>query len=449
MQGQIKVIDGIYPVTRAEAVYISDNKTLQQAIADGSLGSSNTVTTTSNFVTSAFVLCGDILFTPNANTKSITVSLNLDLELNRIMIVNYSNGTSRQESIPNPFTLQNKEYMVWNATNGFQIKSQLNGVSIPFDSVLVAINWNGKITSGVIFEIYNKRYPLYEREYSLKFTETNIGSGKTFHSMFVCDNELITLEVASLGAGNVFSLPSLTWTKSFNISLVETNANSTTSELRLVASDYNQTVRALILGNSTNTGSEEYMKGYIFYNADTWKNSSSTVTFANCGLYTKLDFLPSVFPNQTLAKMCWASEDDMCYLTTTDLQYVHKLLLGTGTNVLENGTYAYDPAKRYNGTYKIIQTFTQDPPKWNNKDLQFYRGALWYPVKYTSGGYKIQKSYLNTGSGSIKNDLIWYNPIGQDGNPLLTGSPEGIVIYNGKIYAGHATYPKIYSFDAL
>lgn len=413
-------------------------------------GSTGAVTTTSNFVTSAFVLCGDILFQPNPNQKSITVSLNLDLNLNRIMVVNYSNGTSNQITIPNPFTLQDAEYYVWDATNGFQVKSETSGIQVAYNAVLVAINWGGKITGGILFDLYNKRFPTYEKEYSINFTATSIGSGKTFHSMFVCDNQLNTLEAASLGGvGNVFSLPDLTWVKSFNMSFIETNANSTTSEMRLVASDYNQNIRALIMGNSTSTLSEEYMKGYIFYNADTWKNATSTVTFATCGLYTRLDFLPTVFPGQQTAKLCWAAEDDMCYLTTTDLQYIHKLVLGTGTNNLGNGTYAYDPSKRYNGTYKIIQTYTQDLPKYGNKDLQFYRGTLWYPLKYTSGGYKVLKAYLCGASGTIKSDLIYYNPIGQDGNPLLSGSPEGLVVYNGKVYSGHATYPNIYSFDVF
>ncbi|MGO4496437.1 hypothetical protein AB4114_11125 [Paenibacillus sp. 2RAB27] len=424
---------------------LSDNGSglLFNGVAVGSAGGTNSI-----FVTSAFVLCGDVLINTDANQKSITVSLNTDLPLNRILSVNYSNGTTRSESIPNPFTLQAGEYMVWNAALGFQIKSQSAGISVPFDSVLIAMNWNGKITGGVIFDIYNKRYPIYEKEYSVNFKEVPIGSLKTYHSMFVCDNELITIEVPSVGSSNVFSLPDLTFVKSFNVSFIETNANLTTSEMRLVASDYNQEVRALIMGNSTNNGAEEYMKGYIFYNADTWKNSATTVTFANCGLYTKLDFLPALFPGQTTAKMCWAAEKDMCYLTTTDLKYVHKLLLGVGTSNLGNGTYAYDAAKRYNGTYKIIQTYSQDAMKYGNKDLQFYRGSLWYPLKYTNGGYKIQRSYLCGSSGQIKTDLIYYNPIGQDGQPLLTGSPEGIVAYNGQIICGHATYPKMYVFDA-
>lgn len=453
MQGKLKKLKDnggnyAYPVTRAEAVYISDSITLKQAIDDGSLGSSGTVTTTSNFVTSAFVLCGDVLIEPNNNEKSITISLNLELPLNRIMVVNFSNGTSRQETIPNPFTLKDKEYMLWDATNGFQIKSQTAGVSVPYNAVLVAMNYDGRITGGVLFDIYNKRFPIYEKEYSIKFNETSIGSGKTFHSMFVCDNQLITIEVPSLGVGNVFSLPDLTYLKSFGISLVDTNSDLTTSELRLVASDYNSNVRALIMGNSTNNGSEEYMKGYIFYDADKWKDATETVTFSNCGRFTRLDFLPETFPNQTTAKMVWAAEDDMCYLTTSDLRFCHKILLGVGTNVLENGIYSYDANKRYNGTYKIIKTYSQDNPKYGNKDLTFYGGCLWYALKDTTGGYKINKSYLCS-SGQIKSDLIFYNPIGQNGSPLLTGSPEGIVIHEGKVYCGHATYPKMYSFDVL
>ncbi|MCK1985153.1 MULTISPECIES: hypothetical protein [Peribacillus] len=448
MEAKVQVIEGVYPVTLGEAVYISPTKTLKQAIDDGSIGGGGSVTTNANFVTNSFVLCGDILFKPDGN-KSVTITLNADLSLNRIMVVTFSNGTVRQETIPSPFVLQDKEYMVWNATNGFQIKSQLGGIKVPFDSVLVAMNWDGKITGGIVFSIYQRRYPLYEKEYSLRFNEKSIGSGKTYHSMFVCDDELITLEVPSLGASNVFSLPDLTPVKSFNVSLVETNADLTTSELRLVASDYNQNVRALIMGNSTNSLSEEYMKGYIFYEADKWKNSTNTVTFDNCGLYTKLDFLSALFPGQTTAKMCWAAEDDMAYLTTTNLQYVHKLLLGVGTNKLENGVYDYNASKRYNGTYKIVKTYTQDVVKFGNKDLQFYNGALWYPIKYTAGGYKICKTYLSSESGQIKSDLIIYNPIGQDGNPLLTGSPEGIMIYKGKVYCGHATYPQIYSFDVI
>lgn len=402
------------------------------------------------FVTNAFMICGDILFKPDAIEKSITISLNLDLPLNRIMVVNYSNGTVRQEAVPNPFKLLDKEYMVWSATNGFQIKSQTSGIVVPFDSVLLAMNWDGQVTGGILLDIYNKRYPMYEREYSINFKESQpLGNYRTFHSMFVCDDELITLEVPSIGKSHVYSLPDLTYVKSFATSFIETNSDLTKSEMRLVACDYSQEVRALIMGNSTSTSSEEYMKGYIFYNADTWKNSSTTVDFDNCGLFTKLDFLPTLFPGQTMAKLCWAAEKDVCYLTTTNLRFVHKLLLGVGTNKLEHGTYDYDPAKRYNGTYKIIQTFSQGAVKYGNKDLQFYRGCLWYPIKFVTGGYKIHKSYLCSGSGQIKSDLIFYNPLDQNGNPLITGSPEGIVIYDNKVYCGHADYAKFYTFDVF
>ena len=67
---------------------------------------------------------------------------------------------------------------------------------------------------------------------------------------------------------------------------------------------------------------------------------------------------------------------DIIYLTRNNRAYCHKILLGVGTNKLENGIYEYNEGKRYNGTYKIIQTFDESNPG-GTKDIQYYNGYLY------------------------------------------------------------------------
>ena len=80
MDGERKIIDGIFPITTTKAVYIDGtNKTLQEAIENGDLSNSTQVSTTSDFIVDAFLLVNDVTFSKDYSTNDITVYLNKTL----------------------------------------------------------------------------------------------------------------------------------------------------------------------------------------------------------------------------------------------------------------------------------------------------------------------------------------------------------------------------------
>lgn len=456
MDGIIKKIKGVFPVNTTKAVYIDGtDKTLHEAINDGTL-TGTVASTDANFITDAFLLGNDVVFTKDRATGDITVNWSPNVTLARIIKVCYSNGSSRQISFPDGIIIPNAKYLVWDNTNGFQT---VDDIGCPYDTVLIGYNHYGRITGGILKDIWNKynKYTyeaIFDKEYYINAKEIDKPSGKTMHSMVVIGNELIALECYNgndfNGTCNVYSLPDLTWKSSFTQQLVGTRADTNYNgkiNLRLVCADYNENTECLMLGSGTADGSDaDNLEGYIFYDAKNWKNYNEPITFNNTP-YTLLDFhTENLFEGEYCAKLIWGEVPDTCYLTTSNLQYCHKLLLGTGTNQLSHGTYNYNESKRYNGTYEIIQTFKQETTEVGNKDIHYYKGHLYYPVKYVKGGYRIYKTGLKH-DGSMCHEMMIYDPIDQNGSHAITGSPEGIVIYNNQIICSHATYPKFYIID--
>lgn len=407
-------------------------------------------TTNANFITDAYMLVDDVIFTKDKTTNEITINLNTKITLNRIMKVCYSNGTFSNISVTNGLVVPNNMALLWNPTNGFYTSENTN---VPYNGVLLAHNWQGRITGGILKDIWNKYHKytheaMFDKEYYVGAEEVSRQTNRTLHSMFVIGDELIALECYNgndfNGTSNVYSLPDLTWKSSFTQQLVGTRTDGNPINMRVVCADYKEDTECLILGSGTADGSDEdNLEGYIFYNAKEWKNSSQPITFANTP-YTLLDFhSENLFEGEGCAKLVWSEIPDVLYFTTTNLKYCHKILLGTGTNRLSHGTYAYDSNKRYNGTYEIVQTFSQETPEVGNKDLHYHKGFIYYPVKYVSGGYRIYKTGLKH-DGTMCHEMMIYDPLNQDGTHAITGSPEGIVVYDDTIICSHATYGKFY-----
>lgn len=462
MDAERKVIENIFPVTTTKAVYIDGTgKTLQEAIDNGEIGGGTTVTTASNFIVGAFLLVNDILFTKDPATQGITLKLNTKLTLNRIMVVCWSNGNASQISLPDGTVIPNDTGLYWDSKNGFTTVPFSSGIKASYEKVLVGLNFGGRITAGLlrpIWDKYNKytAYALFEKERFIHMEEVGRLNSRTMHSMVCVGDELWTLEcnngVDFNGSCHVYSLPDLTYKSTFYQNIRPPKADGTVINLRLVCADYNATNNCLLLGSGTADGSDlNNMEAYIFYNADTLKNftnSSNPITLDSAP-NTILDFhTDGVFPDDSItAKLVWSELPDVVYLTHNNLTYCHKILLGVGTNQLEHGTYNYDASKRYNGTWKIIQTFIQTGPGNGNKDVQYYNGYLYYPVKYTSGGYRIYKTCLRH-DGTMNTEMLIYDPVTSTGEHAIAGSPEGFIIYNGKMICSHATYGKFYIADA-
>lgn len=462
MNGEKKVIEGILPVTTTKAVYIDGtNKTLHEAINNGEFGGSSAGTPVSNFIVDAFMLVNDVIFTINDTTKDITVKLNKKLTLNRIMVVSWSNGTSTQETFQDGTVIPNNTALYWDSVNGFSTEPFSSGIKTGYNKILVGLNHYGRITGGILEPIWSKynkytHQAIFEVERYINMEEIKPLVKKTLHSMIVVGDELWTLECFEEGNFNgnceVYSLPDLTHKSTFYQNIKPPKADGSVINLRLVCADYNGTNDCLLLGSGTADGSDSNnMEAYILYNASnlkTYTSNEDPITLDNVS-NTVIDFhKDGLFGEEAItAKLVWSELEDIIYLTHNNLQFCHKIQLGVGTNKLEYGTYNYDESKRYNGTFRIIQTFAQAYPEIGNKDIQYYNGYLYYPVKYTEGGYRIYKTCLKH-DGTMNHEMLIYDPIKNNGTHAINGSPEGIVIYKGQVIAAHATPGIFYKFNA-
>lgn len=459
MDGQIKKIKDVFPVTTSKAVYIDGtDKTLQEAIDNGELGGT-TVTTASNFITDVCLYVDDIIFTLE-DDSSITLTLNTEITLNRIIKVFWSNGSVSNASLTSGINIPDGSALLWNNTDGFYlVESMYSNAIAPYNGFVVGANLEGRIVFGILKDIWNKYYPYYNSQnpkykatYNVNVDLVEKEVNKTLHSMYVCNDQLITLECYTSdgvwnGASHVYSLPDLTYQKTFYNNLQGVRSDGDVINLRLVCADYCSDNDCLLLASGTADDSDnENWQGYIFYEASGFPDYEEAITFENAP-NTILDF----YTNKPLGdiscpKAIWSELPDIIYLTTNNFERVFKILLGVGTTQLENGIYEYDEKKRYNGTWKLLESYKQPTVKYGNKDIHLYKGCAYYPLKYTSGGLRVLRSYFTVG-GTMEHDLILYNPVDETGTTNLTGSPEGCVVYDGKLICGHATYGYFYIFD--
>lgn len=469
MNGVKKVIDGILPVTTTQAVYIDGtNRTLQDAIDNGEITGSATVSVNeSNLVWDLFMQCGAVKFKRiDLLTGEVEIGVNDSVLFKegviRAMIVAMANGTAKNAgssfgiaTTTESYTLQSGESLIYD--------SSTNSCSVSTSYVtnatkkLLAYNNGGRITGGVFAPYFDRYCHLYKDKEGLIDLEEIGGHQGYFHSMFVYNDKLVTLEVPSMGYCKVYDLSNfdnnktITYMSQFSLSLKPTNASNEEYEIRMVACDYSDNNQALLMGNSTNNGAESQMEGYIFYDIDTWISSSEQITFDNCGSYTKIEFTDDLLINHAIAKMCWDRSSNNCaWLTTGNAKYIFRILLGKGTNQLENGVYSYISDDKFNGTYKILSYWVNQIYDYGCKDLVMANGGIIYPIKRTDGGFYFQKIYLQSdGNTSIKVERFIYDPIADDGTHAISGSPEGITIYKNKLIMGHASYPKFYIHDLI
>lgn len=467
MDAERKVIEGVLPVTTTKAVFIDGTKkTLQEAIDNGELGgSANVDIDQSNLIWDIFMQNGSISF-PRIDLFTKEVDIQLDSmaptdQAVRLMPVIMADGTTKAAAsslglttASDIYTLQNGESLVYDSsTNTTQITTSFvtNG-----SKKLLAYNNSGNIAAGLFKPFFERHFHMYIDKY-LNVSMTPIPNVAYFHSMFIMGNKLVTLEVSSLGMSNVYDLTNLdnntiNQIGSFQVEFLGTNSNGDEYELRLVAADYSEENQALVFGNSVGTGDElpDYTEAHIFYEVENWLSSTETINYGNCGSFTKVIFNDNLLGSLLQGKVCWDKSSSNClWLTTDNGKRIFRILLGKGTNQLENGVYSYIDNDKFNGTYKILSYWYNQIHDFGCKDLVHANGSIIYPIKKTTGGIYFQKVQMcHDGNTSVRVERFHYNPVDDSGNPSITGSPEGIVHYNGKLILGHASYKYFYVIDA-
>lgn len=117
---------------------------------------------------------------------------------------------------------------------------------------------------------------------------------------------------------------------------------------------------------------------------------------------------------------------DIIYVITNNNQDVRRILLGRGSNELENGVYnSQAGANEFNGTYKVLTSYHQDSISMVNQGTQFYKGMIICGVGYAPAGISVLCMKLNNTNNSI--DCEYYSQQIYDGTgSALSRSTNGI-----------------------
>lgn len=204
---------------------------------------------------------------------------------------------------------------------------------------------------------------------------------------------------------------------------------STNNQLEMKAVDYKDGLLMVSNGKSTYSSNDSY--AYIFYDPTSWKSASSTITFANCGDYTKLDFTELGYKCYTF----FGSQPELVFVCTNLFGRVTLVRLGKGTNDLGKGTYTAAESNEFNGSWAIIKTWFQTPVATGSyapHGGQYYNGLL-YLATNDSSLCQVYRCVLND-SGKLQFDVLHLEHYNDNGN-LLYSYIDGMAIKDGILYA--------------
>lgn len=330
MIGEIKALEGVYPITRAEAVYVEDDKTLKELIKSGELSGGTEVNVSGRGET-IFVLRSakinirrKIDNTSNSTTIDYTFPTEDSNRLRRLFIYT-SSGSMKTLDIPDG-SLESHHALVYNSNkNSLETRrTQWGSMNLTNDEYILLFNALGNV-SGILATYCdlgsdNVGFPIKSIQ-----AEEHSASGST-QGIFQVDGEIYKCYHAaddhSLFDGNING-------KKHNI-------------CHMNAPYYNSIKDMLIVGN----GSKSYtlpMKGWIF---NDWKNTYSTNSQLDINQIPKVELDFSQFTGEYKAQLCWGYDNsDIVYLATSDNRIIRKLKL---TKSLEG---------QYNGEYEVLNTW--------------------------------------------------------------------------------------------
>lgn len=433
MNGLIKKIKDIFPVTTTKAVYIDGtNKTLQDAIDNNEIGGVTTATTSGRGFVQIKLRGNTVVIEgiePNGATGMIRYSFPTgDNDRMRRMYVWTPSGTIKSIELPDG-ELELNQALIYNFdTNTTSVKTASWGnVSLANNEIVLLYNdyttYEGRITTGGALAPY---IVTYEQPGGIPVKEVSAykfpgnGNGKS-QGMFIIDNKMYLWGHSSddltttAGGCEVRNLDN-ELISSFNHFLGHMNSPS-----------YSASKDMMIVGNGSKLYNQTSlpMKGYICPNVKTiFENrttDSDALTFTDLNAI-ELDL--SQFTGEFKAQLCWGDETtDFVFLMTDEHRIIRKLKLGKGSENLGSGNLIANCGENdYNGTYKVIQ-------KWRTEHqdvvggFKYYNGCLYSGVK---GDIGIRKMELCS-NGHIMNSYI------TPANKI--GVMQGVDIVDGKMYA--------------
>lgn len=420
MQGKLKKLKDnngsyAYPITVAEGVFIESNKTLRQAIDDGSLGGGTTEVSVSGRGHATFKLRGGTIdLRKNTDDNTVKYSFpTIDIDRYRRLFVYAPSGTYKTIDIPDGVLLDN-DALVYNvSTNTLATKNGTWGnINVSSNEYLLLYNNLGRV-GGELYQYCN-------------YGGDNLGIPQKDIEAELISNTGATQGIFIVGDNLYKCSHSLDDHSDFvNITVVsKTNPNTSVKTIthnlgHLNAPSYSSVKDAFIVGN----GSKDYAllpKGWILPNFST-VISGATIDF-NTVDKIELDF--TQLTGEYKGQLCWGYEStDIVYLFTNDNRILRKILLGKGTDNKGTGTFIDGTdADRYNGSYTILNT-------WQSRTVDtlggmfFYKGFIYTGVK---GENNIRKC-IPLSNGFF--DSVYIPIVG------ATGDMQGLAIDSGSVFA--------------
>lgn len=420
MNGIIKKIKNVFPVTTTRAVYLDGtNKTLQQAIDNKELGGTTTATTSGRGycqikLRGNIVFIDEVVESSSSHTRISYKFPNGDSDRLRRMYAYAPSGTMKNIDIPDG-TLALNEGLVYDFdTNTLLTKTGSWGnISVANNEVLLLYNDYYGCVNGALspyIETYNQQFiPTRYLDFNVCSTT---GNGLS-QGIFIIDDYMYCWGHSSddrVTLGNFRKCP-----------LNDLNTISHTGSHNLGhmnAPSYCHVRDMMIVGN----GSKIYdqtsfpMAGYIFKNFKSILESNpSNLDFNTLDKIT-LDL--SQFTGEYKAQLCWGEENtDYVYLLTCENTIIRKLLLGKTVD------------GDYDGSYTVIKTY-KSTVKGITGGFKYYNGCLYTGIK---GEYGIRKMKLCDNTFDSTLDGIIYNeyipPINK------SGDMQGIDIKDGYMFA--------------
>ncbi|MCK1982241.1 MULTISPECIES: hypothetical protein [Peribacillus] len=454
MDGQIKVLDGVFPVTVAEAVYVEPAITLKQAIQDGTLGGgggSSYQLPTASATTLGGVKVGTGLAMNNGvlsatgggGGESVSVSGRghaiFSLRGGVVNVKKDTDTTKVNYSFPTLDTNRYRRLFVWKPSGTGNTSIDLaDGTLEESDALIYNLTTNTvSIKNGSWGNV-----AVSQNEYLLLYNTLGIVGGLLSHycvyggdSLGIpvkeLEGELISNTGSTQGTfivgDNIYKCyhSNDEHTDFMNITAVsKTNPNTTIKTIthnlgHMNAPDYSAVKDSLIVGN----GSKSFTllpKGWILPNFAALL-VGTTIDF-NAVDKIELDF--SQLVGEWKGQLCWGyGSSDIVYLFTNDNRILRKILLGKGTNNLGSGTFIEgSAATRYNGSYSILNT-------WYSRTVD------------TLGGMFFHEGYIYTGvkgANNIRKCIPLNNGyFDSEYRPILnaTGDMQGVSISDGQVYA--------------
>lgn len=412
MEANKKVIEGLLPITTTKAVYMDGtSKTLQESIDDGTLGRTETISTTGRGHTifklrGARIFIEEVIESLSTVTKIKYTFLSGDVNRLRRLFVWKPNGTAISIEIPDGYLALN-EGLVYNVdTNTLSTKIGTWGnISVANNEYLLLYNDYQGCVGGILSQyiITNEQVniPIKYLDYEIC---SNVGNNLS-QGIFICGENMYHWGHSSddrltLGGFRRYSMADL------NTKIHEGQHNLG----HMNAPSYCETRDMMIVGN----GSKLYdqtslpMQGWILKNFKSVLESNPTNIDFNTIEKVTLDL--SQFKGEFKAQLCWGdSSTDYVFLLTCENRIIRKLLLNKVSG-------------EYDGTYTVVGKWmsTQEDVMGGFK---YYNGCLYTGVK---GDYGVRKMKLCS-NGKFTNEYLVPNN--------MIGTMQGIDIKNDILYA--------------